>query len=57
MPADSAIRRASAERMSSCSHSALAPMAAAWRAISGVSGEGRKTSTMSIFSGTSSSER
>src|SRR6266571_5165731 len=51
------MRRASLERMSSWSHRALAPIAAAWRATSGASAEGRNTSTRSTGSGTSSSVR
>src|SRR2546423_15641463 len=51
------MRRASLERMSSWSHRALAPIAAAWRATSGVSAAGRNTSTRSTGSGTSSSVR
>src|SRR6266849_2917496 len=43
--------------MSSCSHSPLAPTATACLAISGASAAGLNTSTRSIFSGTSASER
>src|SRR5205085_10458627 len=51
------MRRASLERMSSWSHKALAPIAAAWRATSGASAAGRNTSTRSTGSSTSSSVR
>src|SRR5712664_312072 len=51
------MRLASSERMSSCSHTAFAPTATACRAISAASPAGRNTSTMSILSGTSLSER
>src|ERR1700687_3584299 len=50
------MRRASSDRIASCSHTAFAPTATACRAISAASPEGRNTSTMSILSGTSLSD-
>ena len=52
-----AIRAALCRAMCSCSHSALAPAATAWRAMSGVDSDGRNTSTSPTCSGTSASVR
>ena len=49
--------RVSAEAMPSCSHSAVAPAATAWRAMSGVCPDGRNTLTRPTGPGTWASVR